>query len=227
MLTIEDELRRVMETRSAAPPLAVDLSRRIRRGVTRRRRARGLLVAAAALIAVVGATGAVMATSRPVDQVAPAASAPTAAPTASPSWVDGVLPVSPPWSDDRGYRLAVVRSITYPAQSTVELTYTPTSWNFRLGVGCRGSGTVSITVSLNGHPGHPGVRCSPLVVDITPGGNALTMQQSWQNEGVQLGRPVTFTAHLGNWPTSGPVTPEAGPGTAEVVLGVYLPASGT
>jgi hypothetical protein len=227
MPTIEDELRRVMETRSAAPPLAADLSRRIRRAVTRRRRARGLLVAAAALIAVVGAAGSVMATSRPVDQVAPAASVPTAARTASPSWVDGVLPVSPPWLSDRGYRLAVVRSITYPAQSTVELTYTPTSWNFLLGVGCLGSGTVSITVYWSGHLGTRGVRCSPLVVDITPGGTAEKMQQSWQAEGVQLGRPVTLTAHLGTWPTSGPVAPEAVPGTAEAVLGVYLPALGT
>jgi hypothetical protein len=222
MPTIEDELRRVMETRSAAAPLAADLSRRVRRGVTRRRRARGLLVGAAALIAVAGATGGVIATSRPVDRVAPAASAPTAAPTASPSWADGALPV-----DWNGYRLAVVRSITYPAQSTVELTYTPTSWDFQLAVACRGPGTVSITATLNGVPNPHTAPCSPAVVaQLVPGQNGETMQQLWQEQGVRLGKPVTLTAHLGTWPTSGATAPVAVPDAAEAVLGVYLPASG-
>ena len=220
MVTFEDELRRVMETRSATPPLATDLSGRIRRGVTRRRRARGLLVTAAALIAVAGATGGVIATSRPVDRAGRPAPSSTASPTADPSWADGALPV-----DLRGYRLAVVRSITYPAQSTVELTYTPTSWNFLLGAACRGPGTASITVSLNGVAGHRAVPCSPAVVaQIDPGGTAETMQQFWQEQGVQLGQPITLTAHLGTWPTSGPTTSEAEPDTAEAVLGVYLPA---
>src|SRR5262249_52314283 len=215
--------RRVMETRSVAPPLATDLPARIRRGVTRRRRARGLLVAAAVLIVVAGATGGVMATSRPVDQVAPAASAPTAAPTPSSSRADGALPVNL-----RGYRLAVVRSITYPTESTVELTYTPTSWNFMLGMACRGPGTVSITTSLNGVPGHRAVQCSPAVVaEIIPGSNAETMQQFWQEQGVHLGQPITLTARLGTWSTRGPPPSDPAPYTAEAVWGAHLPASGT
>ncbi len=212
MTPIEDELRAVLDGFSIREATETDRRAQVGARISHRRRMRTTAAAAALMVVAVIAGGTIITGLTNHDHRA------LPAVTTEPAPGPGRL-----GSYEGGGKVLTYASAMMPAQTTISLTFTPTSWNFLIGEACSAPGTDWISVSVNGRP-LDGSQCSPGGgVAMDEGGEFDTHQQFWTAEGVRLGERATVTATIGTSSTgdSASATPTRHTGVASI--GVYLP----
>lgn len=177
---IEDELRRVLDRRSADAPPTTDRRGELGRRIGRRRRSRRTLVTLAAVLLLVAAGATIGLAERGLD-LGPA------------------TPTGPGYLAHyaSGGKLVATTSVQTRDRRVFTLRYTPKSWDFMVGAACADTTAADVRISVNGH----------MLADMQCDDAGATFvrrlrfdepaAQFWHQQfDVSLGKPMTVEAEL-------------------------------
>jgi hypothetical protein len=209
MTMVEDELRVVYgAVYAAAAPPAVDRAEAVAARIKHHQRVRAAVGTTIVAIMLIATAGIAFATTRTAHPLPVATHKPnndgltTAAPGHLPAYA-------------HGGKLVTYDTGTFANQSTLNVTFTPTDWNFEIGFACAAKDTsLELVVKINGHA-REGTGCDGGTVVGAP-----SDPNAWEALGARLGRPLTISTILarGDLPTS-PQATNVGTGTMSV--GIY------